>query len=169
MSPQWTWAGPRLKLWLYWSTRSTRTWRGTRTNTAATTCWRPTSTSASACQPPNRRYPHRVSHPREVCSLCPRSRKGDGIHSIWAPGFSLAIVSPCDVPTCPFSRQAGTQSYEMPMQYATLSRTTVRPSSLHLSRSKSISNSNPDLATSPVSPDEEVQRIIGGKVSCTGA
>ncbi|TNN70010.1 Dedicator of cytokinesis protein 6 [Liparis tanakae] len=64
---------------------------------------------------------------------------------------------------------AGTQSYEMPMQYATLSRATVRPSSLHLSRSKSISNSNPDLATSPVSPDEEVQRIIGGKVSCTGA
>uniref|UniRef100_A0A8C3ACU3 Dedicator of cytokinesis 6 n=1 Tax=Cyclopterus lumpus TaxID=8103 RepID=A0A8C3ACU3_CYCLU len=54
-------------------------------------------------------------------------------------------------------------SYEMPMQYATLSRTTVRPSSLHLSRSKSISNSNPDLATTPVSPDEEVQRIIAGK------
>lgn len=55
----------------------------------------------------------------------------------------------------------------MPMQYATLSRTTVRPSSLQLARSKSISNSNPDLASTPVSPDEEVQRIIAGKVSCS--
>uniref|UniRef100_A0AAQ4Q4J7 C2 DOCK-type domain-containing protein n=1 Tax=Gasterosteus aculeatus aculeatus TaxID=481459 RepID=A0AAQ4Q4J7_GASAC len=54
-------------------------------------------------------------------------------------------------------------SYDMPMQYATLSRTTVRPSSLQLARSKSISNSNPDLASTPVSPDEEVQRIIAGK------
>uniref|UniRef100_M3ZDB1 Dedicator of cytokinesis 6 n=1 Tax=Xiphophorus maculatus TaxID=8083 RepID=M3ZDB1_XIPMA len=51
----------------------------------------------------------------------------------------------------------------MPVQYATLSRATGRPSSLHLSRSKSISNSNPDLATTPISPDEEVQRIIGSK------
>uniref|UniRef100_A0A3B4E640 Dedicator of cytokinesis 6 n=1 Tax=Pygocentrus nattereri TaxID=42514 RepID=A0A3B4E640_PYGNA len=47
--------------------------------------------------------------------------------------------------------------------YATLSRATGRPSSLHLSRSKSISNSNPDLASTPASPDEEVQRIIGSK------
>uniref|UniRef100_A0A672GK90 Dedicator of cytokinesis 6 n=1 Tax=Salarias fasciatus TaxID=181472 RepID=A0A672GK90_SALFA len=54
-------------------------------------------------------------------------------------------------------------SYELPVQYATISRATARPSSLHLSRSKSISNSNPDLATTPVSPDEEVQRIIGSK------
>uniref|UniRef100_A0A671UVQ0 Dedicator of cytokinesis 6 n=1 Tax=Sparus aurata TaxID=8175 RepID=A0A671UVQ0_SPAAU len=44
-------------------------------------------------------------------------------------------------------------------------RATARPSSLHLSRSKSISNSNPDLASSPVSPDEEVQRIIGSKAN----
>lgn len=60
---------------------------------------------------------------------------------------------------------AGSQAFDMPMQYATISRATARPSSLHLSRSKSISNSNPDLASSPVSPDEEVQRIIGSKVS----
>uniref|UniRef100_A0AAQ6A075 Dedicator of cytokinesis 6 n=1 Tax=Amphiprion ocellaris TaxID=80972 RepID=A0AAQ6A075_AMPOC len=53
----------------------------------------------------------------------------------------------------------------MPMQFATLSRATARPSSLHLSRSKSISNSNPDLASTPVSPDEEVQRIIGSKAN----
>uniref|UniRef100_A0A673M805 Dedicator of cytokinesis protein 7-like n=1 Tax=Sinocyclocheilus rhinocerous TaxID=307959 RepID=A0A673M805_9TELE len=47
--------------------------------------------------------------------------------------------------------------------YATLSRATARPSSLLLSRSKSISNSNPDLASTPATPDEEVQRIIGSK------
>lgn len=63
----------------------------------------------------------------------------------------------------PCAREAGSR-YEMPMQYATVSRATARPSSLHLSRSKSISNSNPDLASTPVSPDEEVQRIIGSKV-----
>uniref|UniRef100_A0A670KKY9 Dedicator of cytokinesis 6 n=1 Tax=Podarcis muralis TaxID=64176 RepID=A0A670KKY9_PODMU len=47
--------------------------------------------------------------------------------------------------------------------YATLSRTTGRPVSLNLSRSKSISNSNPDLTTTPNSPDEEVQKIVGSK------
>uniref|UniRef100_A0A8C1PM30 Dedicator of cytokinesis 6 n=1 Tax=Cyprinus carpio TaxID=7962 RepID=A0A8C1PM30_CYPCA len=47
--------------------------------------------------------------------------------------------------------------------YATLSRATARPTSLLLSRSKSISNSNPDLASTPATPDEEVQRIIGSK------
>ncbi|XP_038627245.1 dedicator of cytokinesis protein 6 isoform X6 [Tachyglossus aculeatus] len=49
------------------------------------------------------------------------------------------------------------------IQYATLSRATGRPTSLNLSRSKSISNSNPDLATTPASPDEEVQKILGSK------
>ncbi|KAJ4920211.1 hypothetical protein JOQ06_014285 [Pogonophryne albipinna] len=63
----------------------------------------------------------------------------------------------------PVPSTAGKQSYDIPMQYATLSRVTARPSSLHLARSKSISNSNPDLASTPVSPDEEVQRIIGSK------
>lgn len=70
--------------------------------------------------------------------------------------FRLPTAEPPMPPT-------GTQSYGMPIQYATLSRATGRPSSLHLSRSKSISNSNPDLASTPISPDEEVQRIIGNK------
>uniref|UniRef100_A0A8C1QJ74 Dedicator of cytokinesis 6 n=1 Tax=Cyprinus carpio TaxID=7962 RepID=A0A8C1QJ74_CYPCA len=52
----------------------------------------------------------------------------------------------------------------LPPPYATLSRATARPSSLLLSRSKSLSNSNPDLASTPATPDEEVQRIIGSKV-----
>uniref|UniRef100_A0A8C1K6G5 Dedicator of cytokinesis 6 n=1 Tax=Cyprinus carpio TaxID=7962 RepID=A0A8C1K6G5_CYPCA len=56
-------------------------------------------------------------------------------------------------------------SYDLPIQYATLSRATARPSSLLLSRSKSLSNSNPDLASTPATPDEEVQRIIGSKAS----
>uniref|UniRef100_A0A673WWE5 Dedicator of cytokinesis 6 n=1 Tax=Salmo trutta TaxID=8032 RepID=A0A673WWE5_SALTR len=55
----------------------------------------------------------------------------------------------------------------LPIQYATLSRATARPSTLHLACSKSISNSNPDLASTPTSPDEEVQRIIASKVSST--
>ncbi|XP_078541005.1 dedicator of cytokinesis protein 6 isoform X8 [Lissotriton helveticus] len=59
---------------------------------------------------------------------------------------------------------AGTSPHGGTIQYATLSRATARPSSLNLSRSKSISNSNPDLATTPNSPDEEVQRIIGSKL-----
>ncbi|KAG7504915.1 hypothetical protein JOB18_019389 [Solea senegalensis] len=71
--------------------------------------------------------------------------------------FRLPTAEPMMPPT------AGTHTYDMPMQYATLSRATARPSSLQLSRSKSISNSNPDLASTPVSPDEEVQRIIGSK------
>lgn len=54
-------AGPPLKLWLYWSTRSTRTWRGTRTNMVATICWPPTSTTASACQLRNLQFPLQVS------------------------------------------------------------------------------------------------------------
>ncbi|XP_051569546.1 dedicator of cytokinesis protein 7-like isoform X3 [Myxocyprinus asiaticus] len=57
----------------------------------------------------------------------------------------------------------GAAPYELPIQYATLSRATARPSSLLLSRSRSISNSNPDLASTPATPDEEVQRIIGSK------
>ncbi|XP_035384992.1 dedicator of cytokinesis protein 7-like isoform X7 [Electrophorus electricus] len=61
------------------------------------------------------------------------------------------------------SPPSGGPPYDLPIHYATLSRATGRPTSLHLSRSKSISNSNPDLASTPTSPDEEVQRIIGNK------
>uniref|UniRef100_A0A8C7UC82 Dedicator of cytokinesis 6 n=1 Tax=Oncorhynchus mykiss TaxID=8022 RepID=A0A8C7UC82_ONCMY len=70
------------------------------------------------------------------------------------------------LPTCPPllpDPGGATPAYELPIQYATLSRATARPSTLHLARSKSISNSNPDLASTPTSPDEEVQRIIASK------
>ncbi|XP_026205379.1 dedicator of cytokinesis protein 7-like isoform X6 [Anabas testudineus] len=84
-----------------------------------------------------------------------------GRNNLLASYIHYCFRLPTAEPTVPPA--AGSQSYEMPMQYATLSRATARPSSLHLSRSKSISNSNPDLASTPVSPDEEVQRIIGSK------
>uniref|UniRef100_A0A673WXV3 Dedicator of cytokinesis 6 n=1 Tax=Salmo trutta TaxID=8032 RepID=A0A673WXV3_SALTR len=74
------------------------------------------------------------------------------------------------LPTCPPllpDPGGATPAYELPIQYATLSRATARPSTLHLACSKSISNSNPDLASTPTSPDEEVQRIIASKVSST--
>uniref|UniRef100_A0A673WW64 Dedicator of cytokinesis 6 n=1 Tax=Salmo trutta TaxID=8032 RepID=A0A673WW64_SALTR len=70
------------------------------------------------------------------------------------------------LPTCPPllpDPGGATPAYELPIQYATLSRATARPSTLHLACSKSISNSNPDLASTPTSPDEEVQRIIASK------
>ncbi|KTG32958.1 hypothetical protein cypCar_00008644 [Cyprinus carpio] len=72
--------------------------------------------------------------------------------------FHLPTTEPVSPPA------VGLASYDLPIQYATLSRATARPTSLLLSRSKSISNSNPDLASTPATPDEEVQRIIGSKL-----
>uniref|UniRef100_A0A8C5ED45 Dedicator of cytokinesis protein 7-like n=1 Tax=Gouania willdenowi TaxID=441366 RepID=A0A8C5ED45_GOUWI len=73
--------------------------------------------------------------------------------------FRLPSAEPAVPPTGQSSGFTGTCGKE----FATLSRAAARPSSLLLSRSKSISNSNPDLASTPISPDEEVQRIIGNK------
>ncbi|XP_068613178.1 dedicator of cytokinesis protein 7-like [Brachionichthys hirsutus] len=84
-----------------------------------------------------------------------------GRNTLLASYIHYCFRLPTAEPVVP--QTAGAHSYEMPLQYATLSRATARPSSLLLSRSKSISNSNPDLATTPVSPDEEVQRIMGSK------
>lgn len=50
------------------------------------------------------------------------------------------------------------------MQATTLARGSGRPASLYLARSKSISNSNPDLAGPPGSLDDEVSRILASKV-----
>uniref|UniRef100_A0A672RE70 Dedicator of cytokinesis 6 n=1 Tax=Sinocyclocheilus grahami TaxID=75366 RepID=A0A672RE70_SINGR len=91
--------------------------------------------------------------------------------SVEKPPPSYSVLTPdqngylCSYTECiPLSPSVGLASYDLPIQYATLSRATARPSSLLLSRSKSISNSNPDLASTPATPDEEVQRIIGSKV-----
>ncbi|XP_073499898.1 dedicator of cytokinesis protein 7 isoform X5 [Phyllobates terribilis] len=49
------------------------------------------------------------------------------------------------------------------MHYATMARTANRPASLNLNRSRSLSNSNPDISGTPTSPDDEVRSIIGSK------
>ncbi|XP_016095169.1 dedicator of cytokinesis protein 7-like [Sinocyclocheilus grahami] len=49
------------------------------------------------------------------------------------------------------------------VHYATMARSSVRPSSLNLNRSRSLSNSNPDISGTPTSPDDEVRSIIGSK------
>ncbi|XP_012921351.1 dedicator of cytokinesis protein 6 isoform X5 [Heterocephalus glaber] len=49
------------------------------------------------------------------------------------------------------------------VQATTLSHGSGRPNSLYLTRSKSISSSNPDLAMAPGSVDDEVSRILASK------
>ncbi|KAG7268748.1 hypothetical protein CRUP_034582 [Coryphaenoides rupestris] len=49
------------------------------------------------------------------------------------------------------------------VHYATMARSAVRPASLNLNRSRSLSNSNPDISGTPTSPDDEVRAIIGSK------
>uniref|UniRef100_A0A671TB51 Dedicator of cytokinesis protein 7-like n=1 Tax=Sinocyclocheilus anshuiensis TaxID=1608454 RepID=A0A671TB51_9TELE len=49
------------------------------------------------------------------------------------------------------------------VHYATMARSSVRPASLNLNRSRSLSNSNPDISGTPTSPDDEVRSIIGSK------
>uniref|UniRef100_A0A3P9IZ97 Dedicator of cytokinesis 7 n=1 Tax=Oryzias latipes TaxID=8090 RepID=A0A3P9IZ97_ORYLA len=50
-----------------------------------------------------------------------------------------------------------------PVHYATMARSAIRPASLNLNRSRSLSNSNPDISGTPTSPDDEVRSIIGSK------
>uniref|UniRef100_A0A8C5ULY0 Dedicator of cytokinesis 7 n=1 Tax=Malurus cyaneus samueli TaxID=2593467 RepID=A0A8C5ULY0_9PASS len=51
------------------------------------------------------------------------------------------------------------------VHYATMARSAVRPASLNLNRSRSLSNSNPDISGTPTSPDDEVRSIIGTKAT----
>uniref|UniRef100_A0A8B9HFN9 Dedicator of cytokinesis 7 n=1 Tax=Astyanax mexicanus TaxID=7994 RepID=A0A8B9HFN9_ASTMX len=55
------------------------------------------------------------------------------------------------------------------VHYATMARSAVRPASLNLNRSRSLSNSNPDISGTPTSPDDEVRSIIGSKVGMLNA
>ncbi|XP_029419625.1 dedicator of cytokinesis protein 6 isoform X4 [Nannospalax galili] len=56
------------------------------------------------------------------------------------------------------------------LQPATLARSSGRPASLYLTRSKSISSSNPDLAVAPGSVDDEVARILASKaIDCNSS
>ncbi|XP_050781479.1 dedicator of cytokinesis protein 6 isoform X3 [Gopherus flavomarginatus] len=84
-----------------------------------------------------------------------------GHNPLLAAYVHFAFRLPAETP--PAGNKAGTPPQGAAIQCATLSRATGRPASLSLSRSKSISNSNPDLATAPGSPDDEVQNILGSK------
>uniref|UniRef100_A0A4W3ICG8 Dedicator of cytokinesis 7 n=1 Tax=Callorhinchus milii TaxID=7868 RepID=A0A4W3ICG8_CALMI len=54
------------------------------------------------------------------------------------------------------------------MHYATMARSATRPAGLNISRSRSLSNSNPDISGTPTSPDDEVRSILGSKVRPRG-
>ncbi|CAM4682376.1 dedicator of cytokinesis protein 6 isoform X3 [Caretta caretta] len=84
-----------------------------------------------------------------------------GHNPLLAAYIHFAFRLPAE-PPAPGS-EAGTPPHGAAIQCATLSRASGRPASLNLSRSKSISSSNPDLATAPGSPDGEVQKILGSK------
>ncbi|XP_040264246.1 dedicator of cytokinesis protein 7 isoform X3 [Bufo bufo] len=66
--------------------------------------------------------------------------------------------------TDPNSSSPGPGSLGGSMHYATMARTANRPASLNLNRSRSLSNSNPDISGTPTSPDDEVRSIIGSKL-----
>uniref|UniRef100_A0A8C5AXU2 Dedicator of cytokinesis 7 n=1 Tax=Gadus morhua TaxID=8049 RepID=A0A8C5AXU2_GADMO len=66
--------------------------------------------------------------------------------------------------TDPNSPSPGPGALGGSVHYATMARSAVRPASLNLNRSRSLSNSNPDISGTPTSPDDEVRSIIGSKV-----
>ncbi|CAI9570023.1 unnamed protein product, partial [Staurois parvus] len=81
-----------------------------------------------------------------------------GRNALLASYLHYAFHLPSDMPAL------ANASASSAVHSATLSRATGRPSSLNLSRCRSISNSNPDLTSTPGSADdEEVQKIMGGK------
>ncbi|XP_075438572.1 dedicator of cytokinesis protein 7-like, partial [Ascaphus truei] len=90
------------------------------------------------------------------------SQDQQGRNGLLASYIHYAFHLPSDMPAQLHSAVPG--SCHASGQSATLSRATGRPCTLNLSRSKSLSNSNPDLTSSPCSPDDdEVHRIMGGK------
>ncbi|KAF4797250.1 Dedicator of cytokinesis protein 7 [Turdus rufiventris] len=66
--------------------------------------------------------------------------------------------------TYPNSPSPGPGGLGGSVHYATMARSAVRPASLNLNRSRSLSNSNPDISGTPTSPDDEVRSIIGTKL-----
>ncbi|CAJ0935736.1 unnamed protein product, partial [Ranitomeya imitator] len=91
------------------------------------------------------------------------SQDQHGRNGLLASYLYYAFHLPSDMPaqlSSSVSHASSTAAY----QSATLSRATGRPASVNLARCRSISNSNPDLTSTPGSTDdEEVQKIMGGK------
>lgn len=91
------------------------------------------------------------------------SQDQHGRNALLASYLHYAFHLPSDMPAQLHSSLANS-SASTTVHSATLSRATGRPNSLNLSRCRSISNSNPDLTSTPGSADdEEVQKIMGGK------
>ncbi|XP_072255666.1 dedicator of cytokinesis protein 6 isoform X5 [Pyxicephalus adspersus] len=91
------------------------------------------------------------------------SQDQHGRNALLASYLYYAFHLPSDMPAQLHSSLANA-SASSTVHSATLSRATGRPSSLNLSRCRSISNSNPDLTSTPGSTDdEEVQKIMAGK------
>uniref|UniRef100_A0A452S9V4 Dedicator of cytokinesis 7 n=1 Tax=Ursus americanus TaxID=9643 RepID=A0A452S9V4_URSAM len=61
--------------------------------------------------------------------------------------------------TYPNSPSPGPGGLGGSVHYATMARSAVRPASLNLNRSRSLSNSNPDISGTPTSPDDEVRYL----------
>ncbi|XP_066449720.1 dedicator of cytokinesis protein 6 isoform X4 [Eleutherodactylus coqui] len=91
------------------------------------------------------------------------SQDQHGRNGLLASYLHYAFHLPSDMPA-QLNSSVSHASSSPAYQSATLSRATGRPSSLNLARCRSISNSNPDLTSTPGSTDdEEVQKIMGGK------
>uniref|UniRef100_A0A8C5AUD4 Dedicator of cytokinesis 7 n=1 Tax=Gadus morhua TaxID=8049 RepID=A0A8C5AUD4_GADMO len=71
------------------------------------------------------------------------------------------FIDPCNDNSDPYRDCPGALGGSV--HYATMARSAVRPASLNLNRSRSLSNSNPDISGTPTSPDDEVRSIIGSK------
>uniref|UniRef100_A0A4W3I977 Dedicator of cytokinesis 7 n=1 Tax=Callorhinchus milii TaxID=7868 RepID=A0A4W3I977_CALMI len=54
--------------------------------------------------------------------------------------------------------------FRLPSTSSNPSSPATRPAGLNISRSRSLSNSNPDISGTPTSPDDEVRSILGSKV-----
>ncbi|XP_068130411.1 dedicator of cytokinesis protein 6 isoform X6 [Hyperolius riggenbachi] len=91
------------------------------------------------------------------------SQDQHGRNGLLASYLHYAFHLPSDMPA-QLNMSLANTSGPPAVHSATLSRATGRPSSLNLTRCRSISNSNPDLTSTPgTADDEEVQRIMGGK------
>ncbi|XP_056426441.1 dedicator of cytokinesis protein 6 isoform X5 [Hyla sarda] len=91
------------------------------------------------------------------------SQDQHGRNGLLASYLYYAFHLPSDMPAQLNSAPPHTSSATT-YHSATLSRAMGRPNSLNLARCRSISNSNPDLTSTPGSTDdEEVQKIMGGK------
>ncbi|XP_023254052.1 dedicator of cytokinesis protein 7-like isoform X1 [Seriola lalandi dorsalis] len=83
--------------------------------------------------------------------------------------FRLPSTDPNSPSPDPNSSLTGPGGLGGSVHYATMARSAVRPASLNLNRSRSLSNSNPDISGTPTSPDDEVRSIIGSKVSSSNS